>query len=265
MSNDAKRVTNQAVVFLCICLLAVAGGCQQAHAPARPLIGITSVYEPAKGDKAAETTAGFAYAAAVAANGGVPVVLPTIDDEEVLQTYLEVLDGLVLIGGDDIPPEAYGEKPHETVQLLTKERYDFERKLIARWLAGGKPLLGVCLGMQVTNVVSGGTMIQDIPSEVGAKVNHRVYHRVQIEAPSTLAKILGAREAKVLSNHHQAVDGLGRGLRVIARSEDGVVEALERTDGPFGLFVQWHPEAMTDLAHRNAIYGALVQACVRAK
>jgi putative glutamine amidotransferase len=265
MNNDAKRVTNQAVVFLCVCLLALAGGCQPGHAPARPLIGITSVYEPAKGDKAAETTAGFAYAAAVAANGGVPVVLPTIDDEGILQRYVEMLDGLVLIGGDDIPPEAYGEKPHETVVPLTKERYEFERKLIARWLAGGKPLLGVCLGMQFTNVVSGGTMVQDIPSEVGTKVNHRAYHRVQIEPSSILARILGAREAMVWSNHHQAVDGLGKNLRVSARSEDGVIEALERTDGPFGLFVQWHPEAMTDLAHRNAIYGALVQACVRAK
>jgi putative glutamine amidotransferase len=238
------------------------GGCQPSQAPsgAGPLIGITSVYEPAKGDKAAEVTAGFAYVQAVAANGGVPVVLPTVDDERILRRYLETLDGLVLIGGDDIPPEVYGEQPHETVKPLTKERYEFERKLIARWLASGKPLLGVCLGMQFTNVVSGGTMVQDIPSEVGAKVNHRRYHRVAIEPGSTLAHLLGATEASVLSSHHQAVDKLGRNLRPIAHSDDGVVEALERTDGKFGLFVQWHPESMTDLAHRNAIYGALVQA-----
>jgi putative glutamine amidotransferase len=264
MSN-AKHVANAAVLALCGCLFWPAAGCRQAQAPSRPIIGITSVYEPAKEKKPAETTVGFAYAAAVAENGGVPVVLPTIDDEQILQRYLEVLDGLVLIGGDDIPPEAYGEQPHETVVPLEKHRYDFERKLIARWFESGKPLLGVCLGMQFTNVVAGGTMVQDIPSEIGTKVNHRSYHRVQIEPSSLLARLLNSHEASVLSSHHQAVDSLGKNLRVTARSEDGVAEALERTDGKFGLFVQWHPEAMTDLAHRNAIYGALVHACVQSK
>jgi len=265
--SETKCVVSRSVVSLCICLFWMGAGCQPSRAPSGsgPLIGITSVYEPAKGDKAAETTAGFAYVLAVAQNGGVPVVLPTVDDERVLRRYLEMLDGLVLIGGDDIPPEAYGEQPHETVKPLTNERYEFERKLIARWLASGKPLLGVCLGMQFTNVVSGGTMVQDIPSEVGAKVNHRRYHRVAIEPGSTLANLLGGTEASVLSSHHQAVDKLGKNLRPIARSEDGVTEALERTDGKFGLFVQWHPESMTDLAHRNAIYGTLIRASARRK
>jgi putative glutamine amidotransferase len=260
--SDVEHVMSRAVLSLWVCFFWMGTGCQPSRTPSKsgPLIGITSVYEPARGDKSAETTVGFAYVWAVAENGGVPVVLPTVDDERVLQRYLEMLDGLVLIGGDDIPPEAYGEQPHETVKPLTKERYDFERKLIARWLASGKPLLGVCLGMQFTNVVSGGTMIQDIPSEVGKKVNHRAYHRVQIEPGSTLANLLGATEASVLSSHHQAVEKLGKNLRVMAHSEDGVVEALERTDGKFGLFVQWHPESMTDLTHRNAIYGTLVQA-----
>jgi putative glutamine amidotransferase len=245
-----------------LCLIFISIGCRKTEVPAAPVIGITSVYEPAQGDKSAQTTVSFAYARAVAENGGVPVILPTVDNELVLQRYLSKLDGLVLVGGDDIPPEAYGEQPHETVKVLTKERYEFERKLIARWLEGGKPVLGVCLGMQFTNVVSGGTMVQDIPSEVGTKVNHRGNHPVQIEPASTLAKLLGATEASVFSSHHQAVDKLGKGLKAIAHSEDGVVEALERTDGKFGLFVQWHPEAMTDLAHRNAIYGALVRASV---
>ena len=252
----------KALLPLCLCVILVCSGCRTSQVPARPVIGITSVYEVTEG-KSAQTTVSFAYVLAVAENGGVPVVLPTVDREEVLQRYVEMLDGLVLVGGDDIPPEVYGEKPHETVKPLPPQRYEFERKLIARWLESGKPLLGVCLGMQFTNVVAGGTMIQDVPSEIGTTVDHRAYHRVQIEAPSILADILNAREAEVLSNHHQAVDDLGKGLRVIARSDDGVVEALERTDGPFGLFVQWHPEAMTDRAHRDEIYGALVRACVR--
>ncbi|RPJ25824.1 MAG: hypothetical protein EHM35_15290, partial [Planctomycetaceae bacterium] len=106
--RNAKHVTNAAVLALCGCLFWTAGGCRQAQAPSRPIIGITSVYEPAKEKKPAQTTVTFAYAAAVAENGGVPVVLPTIDNERILQRYLEVLDGLVLIGGDDIPPEMYG-------------------------------------------------------------------------------------------------------------------------------------------------------------
>jgi hypothetical protein len=108
--TQRKCVLNRAALSLCICLLWLGVGCQPSQGPSdcRPLIGITSVYEPAKKDKAAETTAPFAYARAVAENGGVPVVLPTIDDERVLQKYLEVLDGLVLIGGDDITPEVSG-------------------------------------------------------------------------------------------------------------------------------------------------------------
>jgi len=263
--STTKHVTNIAALTLCGWLLWAAGGCQPSQRTSRPLIGITSVYEPAKPGKGAKTTVEFTYVAAVTENGGVPVVLPTIDDEQALQKYIDTLDGLVLIGGDDIPPEAYGEQPHETVVPLERHRYNFERKLIARWLESGKPLLGVCLGMQFTNVVSGGTMIQDIPSEIGTTVNHKGYHPVQIEAGSTLARLLNSREASVRSIHHQAVDKLGKNLRAIAHSDDGITEALERTDGKFGLFVQWHPELMTDLAHRNAIYGALIHACVQSK
>jgi putative glutamine amidotransferase len=263
--KHANCTVSRVALCLCISFFCVAGGCGQTQTSTGPLIGITSVYEPAQDRRPAQTSAAFAYARAVAENGGVPVILPTIDDERVLQAYLRELDGLVLIGGDDIPPQAYGEEPHETVEVLVPQRYEFERKLIARWFAAGKPMLGVCLGMQFTNVVAGGTMVQDIPSEIGSTVNHRGYHRVLIEPGSALARVLDAHEASVLSNHHQAVDDLGRNLRVIARSEDGVVEALERIDGKFGLFVQWHPEAMTDLAHRNAIYGALVRACTPAR
>jgi putative glutamine amidotransferase len=169
---------------------------------------------------------------------------------------------LVLVGGDDIPPDAYGQQPHETVKIMPKQRFDFERQLIPVWLSSGKPLLGVCLGMQFTNVVSGGTLIQDIPSQVGTKVDHRrKYHHVRIEPDSSLANLLDNNEAMVYSNHHQAVDKPGRNLKIIAHADDGVIEAAERIEGGFGLFVQWHPESMKDIKHRDAIYGALIRAC----
>jgi putative glutamine amidotransferase len=223
------------------------------------------VYEWDQKKNSASTLVDFAYVRAVAENGGVPLVLPTIKSETILRRYVDQLDGLVLVGGDDIPPAAYGQEPHETVKPLPAQRYEFERELIALWLASGKPVLGVCLGMQFTNVVSGGTLIQDIPSQVGTKINHRKYHDVQIERGSSLAKILGAEEASVFSSHHQAVKDVGTGLKVIAYSEDGVIEALEQVDGGFGLFVQWHPEQMDDVGHRDAIYGALIRASVPAR
>jgi len=256
-----RRTAKNILLFLSILAVSACFGCQSNSRPSRPLIGITSVYQVDEDNGSVKTLVDFNYIKAVAENGGAPVVLPTIANEEILQRYLEELDGLVLIGGDDIPPDAYGQQPHETVRIMPQQRYDFERQLIPAWLSGGKPVLGVCLGMQFTNVASGGTLIQDIPSQVGTKVTHRrKYHRVLIEPDSSLAEILAAKEAMVYSNHHQAVDKLGRGLKVIAHAEDGVNEAAERIDGGFGLFVQWHPEAMKDTEHRDAIYGALIRA-----
>ena len=253
------------VILLSLVLISVSCGCKVNNRSSRPLIGITSVYHVDEDNGSVSTMTGFDYVKAVAENGGVPVILPTITNEEILLRYVEELDGLVLIGGDDIPPDAYDQQPHETVKVMSGQRYDFERQLIPAWLSSGKPILGVCLGMQFTNVVSGGTLIQDIPSQVGTKVAHRrKYHRVRIEPNSSLEKFLDNEEAMVYSSHHQAVDKLGQNLKVIAHADDGVIEALERIDGGFGLFVQWHPEFMSDTAHRDAIYGALVRAAAQA-
>jgi len=249
------------LVLVWLVVMVGCAGCRVGGEAAGPVIGITSVYEVNKVSGSASTSVNFAYIKAVADVGGVPVILPTIDDERIIERYVRELDGLVLVGGADIPPAVYGEEPHETVKEVPKQRYDFERKLISQWLDSGKPLLGVCLGMQFTNVVAGGSLIQDIPSQVGGKVKHRGYHAVQIEPGSLLADIIEAEQIRVYSNHHQAVKDLAEGFKIVARSEDGVVEAMERTEGSFGLFVQWHPEQTDDLAGRRAIYGALVQAC----
>ncbi len=253
------------VLFLLVILL-VGTGCQSKTASTRPLIGITSVYRLYDNDISAASVVDFTYVKAVEENGGTPVILPTVTGEVPVSQYVDMLDGLVLVGGADIPPSAYGQLPHETVVLMPNQRYKFESRLISLWLHTGKPILGVCLGMQFTNVVSGGTMIQDIPSQVGTTVIHRgnrAYHSVNIEPGSLLDQILDTDRPFVYSSHHQAVKDLGASLKVIARSDDGVIEALERTDGNFGLFVQWHPEFMTDdPAHRDAIYGALINACI---
>lgn len=264
IASKQRPAAKVILILLSFLVISVCFGCQSSNRSSRPIIGITSVYHIDEDNGSVSTMTGFAYVQAVAENGGVPVILPTIASEEILMRYVEELEGLILIGGDDIPPDAYSQQPHETVKIMPEQRYDFERQLIPAWLSSGKPILGICLGMQFTNVVSGGTLIQDIPSQVGTEVAHRrKYHDVRIEPDSSLAKILGKQEAKVYSNHHQAVDKLGKKLKIIAKADDGVIEALERVDGGFGIFVQWHPEAMKEIAHRDAIYGALVQAAAQ--
>jgi putative glutamine amidotransferase len=261
---EQQRRSKKILLLLSLSLIPACFGCQSDSRSCRPLIGITSVYQVEEDNGSVKSMVGFEYVKAVAENGGVPVILPTITNEEILQRYIEELDGLVLIGGDDIPPDAYGQQPHETVKIMPKQRFDFERQLIPAWLSSGKPVLGVCLGMQFTNVVSGGTLIQDIPSQVAAEVDHRrKYHHVRIEPGSLLANLLDNNEAMVYSNHHQAVDKPGRNLKIIAHADDGVIEAAERIEGGFGLFVQWHPESMKDIEHRDAIYGALVRAAAQ--
>ena len=261
-----KRNLLSLAVFLPLFLVPAFPG--RAVPPRKPLIGITSVFKPPKkGSTQAYTMVNFHYIQAVVDAGGVPVVLPTVEDKACLKRYVEVLEGLVLVGGADIPPSAYGEKPDKTVRVMPGERFRFENALIPLWLKSGKPVLGICLGAQFTNVVSGGTLIQDIPKEVGDKVPHRAgkkgtWHQIRIETGSLLARILGKRVVKVYSHHHQAVEKVGRNLRVIARSADGVVEALQRVKGGFGLFVQFHPEQMKDPV-RKKIFSALVRAAGR--
>ena len=255
------------LVIILLVMLFYTCGCVSPGVSGRPLIGITSVYN--EGEKTpGYVRVSFAYVKAIRQAGGLPVVLPTIEQKEILEQYVEKLDGLVLIGGRDVPPGAYGRKRHHTVKELHPKRYNFERQLIPLWFESGKPLLGICLGAQFTNVMRGGTLIQDIPSQVGDKVRHRVkgklvYHQIAIEPDCLLAKILGVTETMVNSSHHQAVNDVGADLKAVSRTKDGMIEALERTDGAFGLFVQWHPERMEDTSHRNAIFGSLIRACTK--
>ncbi|MBU1108417.1 MAG: gamma-glutamyl-gamma-aminobutyrate hydrolase family protein [Candidatus Riflebacteria bacterium] len=208
------------------------------------------------------------YADAVQRNGGFAVILVPTDDENAINAYVKMLDGAVLSGGPDIPPEFYGQEPHATTKVMENIRFEFERRFIKAFLDSGKPVLGTCLGMQFSNVCRGGTLIQDIPQLVGKKVIHRDgkmytnFHPVAIAAGSLLEQILKTRSTRVISRHHQAIEKLGTGFVPVARSSDGIVEAIERTDGTFGLFVQWHPESMKDAdpEHSNNLFGALVRA-----
>ena len=256
------------LLLLWLAILILSVGCAVETRRQQPLIGITSAYKPGlEEDSVASGALRYTYINAVLESGGVPVLLPPNQSEEALQRYVKTLDGLMLTGGDDIPPSAYGEKPHPTTNLMAEQRYNFESRLVSLWLEGEKPILGICLGMQMVNVVSGGTLIQDIPSQVADDVGHKgtnenliVNHSVKIKPDSRLARLLNADEITVNSIHHQSVKDVGRNLTVAARSTDGVIEALELTNSKFGLFVQWHPERM-DKPHSKAIFGSFIKAC----
>jgi putative glutamine amidotransferase len=225
-------------------------GPHQTTAKRAPLIGIASLTSEA-------------YVRAIRESGGIPVVLPnTGGNTDRVPEYLDRLDGLLMPGGADIPPLEYGEAQHETVELLDDDRFQFEKVLIREWIEKtDKPLLGICLGSQWINVATGGTLIQDIPSERNA--NHRdTEHPVALEPDSRLARILGSNEVQVNSFHHQAADTIGEGLRAVAKSPEGIVEATETTDPDrFLIGVQWHPEKMMP---ENGTQAKLLEAFIEA-
>lgn len=206
------------------------------------------------------------YADAVLAAGGLPWI-PTYGSS--VEALLDRADALVVTGGAfDIPPESYGEAPADGLGALKPERTAFERTLLEGALERRLPVLGVCGGMQLLNVVRGGSLYQDIGSEFSDALRHeqaeppdRPSHPIEVLPGSRLAAAIGGADPRqVNSTHHQAVDRLGRSLVVSAKAPDGVVEAIEDPSQPFVVGVQWHPEALVDHPWNLGIYRALVAA-----
>jgi gamma-glutamyl-gamma-aminobutyrate hydrolase PuuD len=213
-----------------------------------PLVGITGYLEQAAWgvwDQPAALIPQL-YVTALSAAGAVPVLLPP-QPVEGASRLLDRLDGLVLAGGPDVAPARYGAEPHPRTGAPHESRDAWEFALLRAALAADLPVLGVCRGMQVFNVALGGDLVQHLPDRIG-ELSHQVapatYNRraVRIEPESRLGAILGER-AEALCYHHQAVDRIGTGLRPVAWSADGSVEALELPGARFALGVQWHPEA----------------------
>jgi putative glutamine amidotransferase len=195
------------------------------------------------------------YVQAAELGGGAPVLIPPHLEEAKLRAIFEHLDGLILSGGGDILPAWFGEEDSGLLWSVD-ERRDRAELALARWaLAEKLPLLAICRGIQVLNVAAGGTLVQDIPTQVPNALTHStvaghpvttIAHTVEVAAGSRLAALVGAGELGVNSAHHQAVKAVGAGLAVTARAPDGIIEGLESPTHPFCLGVQWHPEAMVD-------------------
>jgi putative glutamine amidotransferase len=215
-------------------------------------------------------TMGLNYIRGVMAAGGLPIVIPPLLDEERLRDLFSRLDGLLLTGGGDIDPAVFGEEQHPATSGISLNRDRVELAL-ARWaLAEQKPMLAICRGIQVMNVAAGGTLVQDIPTQVERPLTHsagadapRDYfaHTIRVDASSRLSRILGSTEVGTNSWHHQSCKAVGQGLVYTAWSPDGVVEAEEAPGHRFAVGVQWHPEDMFyNRADMLALFHALVQA-----
>lgn len=192
------------------------------------------------------------YARAIVDHGGVPVMIPSVGDEEVIGAVYDLLDGLLLTGGPDVDPTRYGAERHPKTDDGDTALEHAEVYLAERALQDGLPIFAICRGIQCLNVVGGGTLYQDVTDEFNTPIMHpsdalgRSYlaHPVTIEAGSRLARALDAAEIEVNSLHHQAVRDIAPGFTVTARAPDGLIEAIERPDRPFVVGVQWHPEEL---------------------
>lgn len=154
-----------------------------------------------------------------------------------------LIDGLLLSGGGDIPPEYYGEDisvPEDRLDFVQRQRVEFERLLLKEIIKRRKPVLAVCFGMQLVNVAFGGSLYQDIELQLGNALDHKKDHEIEIIQPSAISPQLSA--CNVNSSHHQAVKKLGDGLEAFAISGDNIIEGFHKKDYPFLLCVQWHPE-----------------------
>ncbi|MFZ4396605.1 MAG: gamma-glutamyl-gamma-aminobutyrate hydrolase family protein [Kiritimatiellia bacterium] len=202
-----------------------------------------------------------AYVDAVAAAGGLPVVVSPTLPLELLREHVARCDGVLFIGGADYPPAWYGEAALAETKELHPVRAAADRELARAVLACDKPVLAICGGHQLLNLACGGKLIQHLPQAAAHVGNQR--HGVTIRSGRRLRKIFGEGRIEVNSWHHQAADpqAIGQGLVVTARADDGTIEALEGMDpGRFLLGVQWHPERHADPEHRRKLFEAFVAA-----
>jgi len=191
-----------------------------------------------------------AYVDAVIKAGGTPALIPLITGEKVLEEIVSRIDGLLLSGGGDIYSQLYGEAPHPSVESYDLEHDRYEIALVKKAAEWQIPILGICRGCQLMNVAFGGSLIQDIPSQVPqSTVNHNqeearevATHPVKIKPESRLHQITGAEQILVNSFHHQAIKNIAPGFEAVAWAEDEMIEAIESTEGKAILGVQWHPE-----------------------
>ena len=214
------------------------------------------------------------YGHAIERAGGLPMVLPPVDDEKTVADFVELCDGIFFTGGADIEPARYGEQTSPNCGNITLLRDALELSVFEKAFAAKKPILGVCRGAQLVNVALGGTLYQDIPSELETDMAHQqtvglleFSHDVNVLPHTPLAALVGKSRIRGNSFHHQCVKALGNGLSVMATADDGVIEALWLEDDAHYLRAyQWHPERLRDKDDdAAALFEDFVKAAQKAK
>jgi putative glutamine amidotransferase len=228
----------------------------------RPVIGITMDY----GEKPTQYMLPDDYSTAVEKAGGMPYCIPFRLDLALIPELVDLLDGIVFSGGDDLDPSLFGEPRHPQASPLDADRERFELALMAEVEKRQMPALGICLGSQLMNVYRGGSLMQFLPevSRDGALEHRRLgdtgrRHSVKIIPDTQLASAIGKSEIVANTRHKQAVQRLGRGLRITATAPDGVIEGIEDPTLPMFLAVQWHPENLWREPEHLAPFKLLVE------
>ncbi len=229
----------------------------------RPIIGVTT-----DTSDAGQCYLSYqAYAGAIERGGGLPVLIPCGGDHLLIPQYVDLIDGILFTGGDDMDPSRYGQSPHPSAVPMDPTRETFEFALIAEAQRRRLPALGVCFGSQLMNVARGGTLVQFLPDEPREDaIEHRKLadlppprHLIKLDPESELSSAIGRSEISVNSYHKQAIRRLGDGLRVIATAPDGIIEAFDDPGMPFFAGVQWHPERLLEEPEHRAPFELLVR------
>ncbi len=233
----------------------------------QPLIGITT-HQGKDPDGYPTTYLLQAYLQAILQAGGIPLPIPSLLAEGEWEALYPHLDGLLFSGGGDIAVERFGGEAHPRLDGLDPQRDALELNLLRAATSDGKPFLGICRGCQLVNVGLGGSLYTHLPDQLPGALHHSyprpmrraLAHEVKIMDGTRLAEIAGQPRLKVNSLHHQGLKGVAPGLRVAALAPDGLVEAIELPDHPFGLAVQWHPEWLMDQSPMRRLFETFVHA-----
>ena len=219
----------------------------------KPLIGLNPYYF--KYSDAMWNGSKDLYFTAIWAAGGMPVTLHYPDQDDSINEIAQAIDGLLLVGGPDIPNDIYNGNHPELLDsdVMVPKREKFDRNIFLAMYDLKKPMLAICVGMQHINVIRGGTLYEDLTKQLVSAVNHGEFngewsrHMVKLEKNSLVNKVIGDDYSKIKSTHHQGIRTLGSGLKPVSWSDDGLIEAIEDTKVPNAfLAVQWHPELMLD-------------------
>lgn len=230
----------------------------------RPIIGmLVSIDDGRKASALGD------YAHAIEESGGLPLVLPFVENEATVTEFVALCDGFLFTGGVDVAPSHYGEEKSKFCGEIQHHRDELELCVLKHILKTDKPILGICRGAQVINVALGGTLYQDLPSEFPSDIAHRqtngtydFSHEVQITPGTPLRALFDCERTPANSFHHQALKALGRGLAPMAYADDGVIEAVYDTDRRYLRAYQWHPERLfCSDAHNRLIFEDFIRHC----